>query len=151
MGSAHTNSTALVHNLGQKSFTGVSISISFEIELTEMHMRHYQNRYIIKLVLGGFIHCVHRSSALSQGVRCLYIWYMKLIMDNLPVLIWIFTVKEPIIILKDIQTPTYHTCENADDHSFPKMYHTVVYTLYSAHDSQFNIKPNLATMVIYSF
>ena len=40
---------------------------------------------------------------------------------------------------------------NADDLNFPILYHTVVYTMYSAHGSQFNSIPNLVTMVTHNF
>ena len=42
------------------------------------------------------------------------------------------------LTIQDIQTPNTPSLENANDLSFPMMYHTVVYTLYAAHDSQFN-------------
>ena len=45
--------------------------------------------------------------------------------------------------------PTPH--ENGDDLSFPMMYHTVVYTIYSAPDGHFNIISNLVTMVRHNF
>ena len=57
--------------------------------------------------------------------------YIKIIMGNLTIIIWIFTVKVPIRILiyKLYKHATPH--ENVDDLSFPMMYHTVVYTMYS--------------------
>ena len=41
--------------------------------------------------------------------------------------------------------------ENADDLSFPIIYHTVVYPLHSATDSQYNIIPNLLIVVTHNF
>ena len=48
-----------------------------------------------------------------------------------------------------MQTPTSH--ENVDDLSFQMKYHTVVYTLYSAIDSQFNNMPIFITIATHYF
>ena len=56
------------------------------------------------------------------------IMYINIIIGNLTVMIWIFTVKMHV----NIQCITlFHTPhENTEDSSFPMIYHTMVYTLY---------------------
>ena len=56
-------------------------------------------------------------------------------MSSLTVIILIFTVKCPYIyiIMLIYNISQFHTpCENTEDVSFPVMYHTVMYTMYSA-------------------
>ena len=64
---------------------------------------------------------------------------------NIKSYIQIITVKWPIIVLiyKIYKHPSTH--ENADNLSFPMINLTVVYTLYSAPDTQFNNIPILLT------
>ena len=119
----------------------------------------YQNGNMIILTGAGWIQClqhcvIHHWKADPFSIPMVFeeLWYIKIIMGNSTVIIWKMVVKLPIIILlyTILQFINHHW--NAAGISFPMMYHTVLYALYSACSaSQFNNIPILVTMVTHIF
>ena len=118
----------------------------------------YLNGYIMKLTdeyraYNTLLYSIGKliPSAFQMSLRDFGIVYINIIIGNLTVNFQIFTVELPIssLIYTISKFPNHHW--HAERISFPMMYHTVLYTLYSACASQFNNILIVVTMVTHIF